>query len=113
MGRALWWSVQTVTTVGYGDVTPQNAKGQFVAGVLMVAAIALISLLTASIAAGSSIGSSAAGQSCTRTRCTRCSRASIVASSSSRSASSPRDDTAGRRHLAARTWLRSGRGSRG
>ena len=52
MGRALWWSVQTVTTVGYGDVTPQNAKGQFVAGVLMVAAIALISLLTASIAAG-------------------------------------------------------------
>jgi voltage-gated potassium channel len=50
-GLALWWSIQTVTTVGYGDVTPKTVEGRFVAGVLMVAAIALISLLTASIAA--------------------------------------------------------------
>lgn len=50
-GLALWWSIQTVTTVGYGDVTPKTVEGRVVAGVLMVAAIALISLLTASIAA--------------------------------------------------------------
>ena len=51
-GRALWWSVQTVTTVGYGDVTPQTGEGRAVAAVLMVSAIAFISVLTAAIAAG-------------------------------------------------------------
>ncbi len=51
-GLALWWSVQTVTTVGYGDVTPETREGRAVAIVLMVVAISSISLLTASIAAG-------------------------------------------------------------
>jgi voltage-gated potassium channel len=50
-GRAFWWSVQTVTTVGYGDVTPQSTTGRAIAAVLMVCAIALISVLTASISA--------------------------------------------------------------
>ena len=51
-GRAMWWSVQTVTTVGYGDVTPTSTEGQVIAGVLMVSAIAFISVLTAAISAG-------------------------------------------------------------
>ena len=51
-GEAFWWSIQTVTTVGYGDVTPKTNKGRAVASVLMIAAIAAISLLTAAIAAG-------------------------------------------------------------
>ncbi len=51
-GLAFWWSIQTVTTVGYGDVTPKTAEGRTVAAILMVAAVAAISLLTASIAAG-------------------------------------------------------------
>jgi voltage-gated potassium channel len=51
-GRALWWSVQTVTTVGYGDVTPESTSGRAVAAVLMVSAIAFISVLTAAISAG-------------------------------------------------------------
>ena len=51
-GRALWWSVQTVTTVGYGDVTPATTAGRAVAAALMVAAVAFISLLTAAISAG-------------------------------------------------------------
>jgi voltage-gated potassium channel len=50
-GRAFWWSVQTVTTVGYGDVTPASRTGQAIAAVLMVSAIAFISVLTASISA--------------------------------------------------------------
>lgn len=51
-GRALWWSVQTVTTVGYGDVTPASDEGRAIAALLMVSAIAFISILTASISAG-------------------------------------------------------------
>jgi voltage-gated potassium channel Kch len=52
IGESLWWSVQTVTTVGYGDVTPKTLSGRLVAAVLMVSAIALISVLTAAISAG-------------------------------------------------------------
>ena len=51
-GSALWWSVQTVTTVGYGDVTPKTTEGRAVAAILMVSAIAFISVLTAAISAG-------------------------------------------------------------
>jgi voltage-gated potassium channel len=51
-GEALWWSIQTVTTVGYGDVAPTTTEGRVVAGVLMIAGIATISLVTAAISAG-------------------------------------------------------------
>jgi voltage-gated potassium channel len=51
-GKALWWSVQTVTTVGYGDVTPQTTEGRVIGSLLMVTAVAFISVLTAAIAAG-------------------------------------------------------------
>ena len=51
-GEALWWSIQTVTTVGYGDVAPTTTEGRVVAGVLMIAGIAVISLVTAAISAG-------------------------------------------------------------
>jgi voltage-gated potassium channel len=49
-GRALWWSVQTVTTVGYGDVTPTEPWGRFVATILMILAFAFLSLLTGTVA---------------------------------------------------------------
>jgi voltage-gated potassium channel Kch len=51
LGKALWWSLQTVTTVGYGDVTPTSTTGRVIAGVLMVSGIAFLSVLTASISA--------------------------------------------------------------
>ena len=50
LGRALWWSVQTVTTVGYGDVTPVEPWGRFVATILMILAFAFLSLLTGTVA---------------------------------------------------------------
>lgn len=47
---ALWWSLATVTTVGYGDVVPMTTVGHIVAGVLMIAGIALFGTFTATVA---------------------------------------------------------------
>jgi len=49
IGRGMWFSVQTVTTVGYGDVTPRTVFGRFVASVVMLNGIAFIAVLTAII----------------------------------------------------------------
>ena len=46
---ALWYILQTVTTVGYGDVTPTEGIGRLIGGVVMLLAIASLSILTASI----------------------------------------------------------------
>ncbi|MGH3978362.1 MAG: ion channel [Pseudonocardiaceae bacterium] len=49
-GEALWWTVTTITTVGYGDRYPVTTEGRVVAGALMLAGIALLGVVTASIA---------------------------------------------------------------
>jgi voltage-gated potassium channel len=49
-GDALWWAIVTVTTVGYGDRYPVTAGGRGVAVVLMLVGIAVIGLVTASVA---------------------------------------------------------------
>jgi voltage-gated potassium channel len=49
-GDALWWSVVTVTSVGYGDESPVTAAGRAVAVVLMITGIALFGVVAASIA---------------------------------------------------------------
>lgn len=51
VGEGLWWAVQTVTTVGYGDVVPKAVGGRVVATILMVAGIGIISVVTAVITA--------------------------------------------------------------
>jgi voltage-gated potassium channel len=49
VGQALWWSLQTVTTVGYGDIVPESPRGQFIGGVVMLVGIAASAVLTALI----------------------------------------------------------------
>jgi voltage-gated potassium channel len=49
-GEALWWTITTVSTVGYGDRYPVTLEGRLVAAALMVAGIALLGVVTASIA---------------------------------------------------------------
>ena len=44
--RGLYWSIVTVTTVGYGDVTPQTGLGQTLAAFLMIMGYALIAVPT-------------------------------------------------------------------
>jgi voltage-gated potassium channel Kch len=45
----MWWAIQTVTTVGYGDVTPRAVIGRLVATVVMLQGIAFIAIITAVI----------------------------------------------------------------
>ena len=45
----MWWAIQTVTTVGYGDVTPAERSGRLVATVVMLQGIAFLSITTAVI----------------------------------------------------------------
>jgi voltage-gated potassium channel len=49
LGSATWWALQTVTTVGYGDIVPTTRLGQFVGGIEMVLGIAFIAFVTAGV----------------------------------------------------------------
>jgi voltage-gated potassium channel Kch len=49
IGTGMWWAVQTVTTVGYGDVVPRNAIGRALGSVFMLEAIAFVAIVTAAI----------------------------------------------------------------
>ncbi|MCP3142840.1 ion transporter [Pyxidicoccus xibeiensis] len=44
--RAMYWAIVTVTTVGFGDITPKTMLGQFVASVLMVMGYGIIAVPT-------------------------------------------------------------------
>jgi voltage-gated potassium channel len=45
----MWWSLQTVTTVGYGDVTPAHRSGRLVGALVMLEGIAFLAIITAAI----------------------------------------------------------------
>ena len=49
IGSGLWWAIQTVTTVGYGDDVPETPWGRLVASVVMLLGIGFITIITASI----------------------------------------------------------------
>lgn len=45
----MWWAIQTVTTVGYGDVTPSKMGGRLLASFVMLEGLAFLAVLTATI----------------------------------------------------------------
>jgi voltage-gated potassium channel len=49
-GKAVWWSITTVTTVGYGDCYPVTNTGRVIAVLLMIGGISLVGVVTASLA---------------------------------------------------------------
>ena len=49
VGIGMWWALQTVTTVGYGDVTPTNFSGRLVGAAVMLEGTAFIAIVTAVI----------------------------------------------------------------
>lgn len=49
-GDAAWWAITTMTTVGYGDRFPVTGAGRLIAAALMLAGIALLGTVTATLA---------------------------------------------------------------
>ena len=49
--RSLWWSIATLTTVGYGDVYPITAAGRFLASVIALVGIAAVAMPSGILAA--------------------------------------------------------------
>jgi voltage-gated potassium channel len=48
----MWWAIETVTTVGYGDIVPDQTAGKIIASFLMLGGLSLISVVTAVITSG-------------------------------------------------------------
>ena len=43
LGDSMWWSLTTITTVGYGDLVPVSLEGKFIAALLLVCGVGLVS----------------------------------------------------------------------
>ncbi len=49
VGVAMWWAAQTVTTVGYGDVSPANPSGRIIGVFVMLYGVAFVTIFVAAI----------------------------------------------------------------
>jgi voltage-gated potassium channel len=49
-GDSMWWAVVTLTTVGYGDITPETTTGRSAAVMIMITGVAVLGLLAGSLA---------------------------------------------------------------
>ena len=49
VGSALWWAIQTTTTVGYGDHVPTTTPGRLLAALVMLFGIGFLAVITAAI----------------------------------------------------------------
>ncbi len=49
--RSIYWAIVTLTTVGYGDISPETALGQFLASIVMIMGYAIIAVPTGIVTA--------------------------------------------------------------
>jgi voltage-gated potassium channel len=50
LSDGLYWAISTMTTVGYGDVSPQTEEGRLLAAIVMLVGIAFVAVVTGAIA---------------------------------------------------------------
>ncbi len=58
-GDALWWTIVTLTTVGYGDIVPKTTAGRVDGVMIMIAGVSVLGLLAGSMASLFGLGSGA------------------------------------------------------
>lgn len=49
--RSIYWAIVTITTVGYGDISPQTALGQFISSIIMIVGYSIIAVPTGIVSA--------------------------------------------------------------
>ncbi len=69
--RSIYWAIVTLTTVGYGDIAPQTALGQFIASIVMILGYGIIAVPTGIMGAEISRASS---KELTTQSCPNCSK---------------------------------------
>ncbi len=64
--RSIYWSIVTLTTVGYGDISPATPFGQFIASALMIIGYAIIAVPTGivTVEMGKAFSKGVSTQSC-------------------------------------------------
>jgi voltage-gated potassium channel len=51
IGEGVWWALQTLSTVGYGDVVPHTTWGRLLGGLVIALGVTFLAMLTATITA--------------------------------------------------------------
>ncbi len=75
--RSMYWAIVTLTTVGYGDISPKTNLGQFLASLVMLMGYAILAVPTGIVTAELSKGT----QASTNQPCTACGKKDLEADS--------------------------------
>lgn len=70
--KSVYWAIVTLTTVGYGDISPQTPLGQFIASIIMITGYGIIAVPTAIVTAEMTRGSDPRPESHKRSACAAC-----------------------------------------
>ncbi len=72
--RSIYWAIVTITTVGYGDISPSTPIGQFLSAILMIMGYAVIAVPTGIVSAEIVNGSNKKDEDITTQACRNCSK---------------------------------------